>query len=75
MANSSGKHELTRTFAATAGEATLVVEVRDPRTNALLARALDGRIAGQSRLALRNSVTNRSDVRRMFEALGAVERR
>lgn len=60
----------TRTFAATAGEATLVVEVRDPRTNALLARALDGRIAGQSRLALRNSVTNRSDFRRMFEAWG-----
>lgn len=60
----------TRTFAATAGEATLVVEVRDARTNALIARALDGRIAGQSRLALRNSVTNRSDFRRMFETWG-----
>lgn len=57
----------SRTFASTAGEATLVVEVRDSRTNALLARALDGRIAGQSRLALRNSVTNRSDFRRVAE--------
>lgn len=65
----------SRTFAQDAGEATLVLEVRDSRTNALLARALDRRIAGGSRPFLRNSVTNRADFRRLFElwARSAVE--
>lgn len=57
----------SRTFAQEAGEATLMVEVRDSQTNALLGRAVDRRIAGDTSAFLRNSVTNRSDFRRLFQ--------
>jgi hypothetical protein len=57
----------SRTFSETAGEATLILEVRDSTSNALLGRALDRRIAGNTRMAMRNSVTNRSDFRRVFQ--------
>jgi hypothetical protein len=50
------------------GEAMLVLDVLDSRSNALLARALDRRIISSSQVSLRNSVTNRSDFRRMFES-------
>lgn len=51
------------TFASEAGQATLVVEVRDSVTGAILGRALDRRLAGDTSSALRNSVTNRADFR------------
>jgi hypothetical protein len=57
----------SRIWAATAGEATLVMEVRDPRSNALLARALDRRIARGTSQMMRTSVSNRADFRRVFE--------
>jgi hypothetical protein len=53
----------TRSFSDEAGEATLVVEVRDSISGALLGRAIDRRIAGDNGALLRNSVTNRSDFR------------
>jgi hypothetical protein len=57
----------SRTFAETAGEATLILEARDSTSNALLGRALDRRIAGRTRTSLRNSVTNRADFQRVFQ--------
>jgi hypothetical protein len=57
----------SRTFAETAGEATLILEVRNSSDNALLGRALDRRIAGNTRMAMRNSVTNRSDFQRVAQ--------
>jgi hypothetical protein len=55
----------SRTFAETAGEATLILEARDSKSGALLGRALDRRIAGRARTELRNSVTNRRDFERV----------
>jgi hypothetical protein len=55
----------TTSFAREAGSATVVVEVRDSTSNALLGRAVDSRTAGDNLAYRRNSVTNRSD----FEAL------
>jgi hypothetical protein len=56
----------SRTWSRSVGEATLFVEARDSQTNALLGRALDRRAMGDSRLTLRNSVTNRSDFQALF---------
>lgn len=49
-----------------AGEATLVVEARDSSTGALLGRALDRRLAGDTRPYLRDSVTNKADFKILF---------
>jgi hypothetical protein len=57
----------TRNFAPDAGAATLVVEARDSQTGALLGRALDRQIAGDSMPYLRNSMTNREDFSLMFD--------
>lgn len=57
----------SRTFSREAGSATLVVEVRDSTTGALLGTAVDTREIGDSMSYLRNSVTNRSDFRQAFE--------
>jgi hypothetical protein len=57
----------TTTWARDSGEATLVVDVLDSRSHALLARALDRRIVSSSSVALQNSVSNRSEFRTMFE--------
>jgi hypothetical protein len=56
----------SRTWSRSVGEATLFVEARDSQTGALLGRALDRRSMGDSRLTLRNSVTNRSDFQQLF---------
>ena len=53
----------SRSYAGEAGDATLVVEVRDSVTGALLGRAVDRRLAGDTSMLMRNSVTNRSDFR------------
>jgi hypothetical protein len=55
------------TFSEEAGEATLVIEVRDSLTNALMGRALDRRIAGDTGTYLRNSVTNWGDFHDLFK--------
>jgi hypothetical protein len=60
----------SRTFAREAGEATLVVEARDSQTHALLGRAVDRRIAGNTQTMMRNSVTNQSDFSRLFRSWG-----
>ncbi|HEY1927841.1 MAG TPA: DUF3313 family protein [Caulobacteraceae bacterium] len=57
----------SRTWSRSAGEATLVVEARDSETGALLGRALDRRAPSESRMYLRNSVTNRADFQAMFD--------
>jgi GTP:adenosylcobinamide-phosphate guanylyltransferase len=62
---SSGR---SRTYTANAGEATLVVEVRDSRTGALLARVVDRRETMNSPTPqLANRVSNTSDFRLLFK--------
>jgi hypothetical protein len=53
----------SRNFSDSAGQATLVIEVRDSVTGAILGRAIDQAIAGDNSAAWRNSVTNRADFR------------
>jgi hypothetical protein len=54
-------------FSDEAGHATLVVEVRDSTTGAILGRAVDGRVAGDNSVALRTSVSNRGDFRDLVQ--------
>lgn len=56
---------ISRSYVATdtAGQAMLVVEVRDSDTNALLGRAVDGKLAGDNTHGWRTSMTNRADFR------------
>ena len=57
-----------RTYSASweAGEATLVVEARDSQSGALLGRALDRRVAGDTQPYLRNSTTNKANFKSLF---------
>lgn len=55
----------TRSFAQEAGQGTLVVEVRDSETRAVLARVIDNRVAGDTMVLMRNSVTNKADFRNL----------
>lgn len=58
----------SRTYTANAGEATLVMEVRDSMTGALLARVVDRRETMQGpTLQLATRVSNTSDFRRLFK--------
>jgi hypothetical protein len=57
----------SRTFSNEAGYATLVVEVRDSLTGALLGRAVDQGIAGDNTVGDRTSVSNRGDFRDLVE--------
>ena len=58
----------SRTYTANAGEATLVMEVRDSQTGALLARVVDRRETLQNPTPqLANRVTNTSDFRLLFK--------
>jgi hypothetical protein len=58
----------TRTYTANAGEATLVIEVRDSSTNALLGRVLDRRQTLDSgTMQMSSSVSNLSDFRSLFK--------
>jgi hypothetical protein len=59
------------------GEATLVLELRDSTSNAILARAVDRRAAetGTGRMLESNTVTNRSEVRRLGRAWARLVRR
>jgi hypothetical protein len=58
----------TRSYASEAGEASLVVEVRDSETGAMIGRAVDRRLAGENSILSRNQVTNRSDFRNLVQA-------
>ncbi len=49
------------TYGGEAGQASLVVELRDSETGALLARGVDRQLAGANFTQLRNQVTNRAD--------------
>jgi hypothetical protein len=54
-------------FSDEAGEATLFVEARDSMTGALLGRAIDQKIVGDTMTAWRTSASNRSDFRYQVE--------
>ena len=54
-------------LAGEAGYATLFVEARDSMTGALLGRAIDQGIAGDSAAAWRTASSNRADFRKMAE--------
>jgi hypothetical protein len=58
----------SRTYSREAGEATLILEARDSTSGALLGRAVDARLAGDTGPYMRNSVTNRSDFSRLFKS-------
>jgi hypothetical protein len=58
----------SRTFAASAGQATLYLELLDGVSGELLMRVMDVEEAGDYGLTeIRNSVTNRSDASRMLK--------
>ncbi len=57
----------SHTFSDSAGQASLVVEVRDSLTGAILGRAVDSKIAGDNSVAWRTSVSNRGDFRVLVE--------
>ena len=58
----------SRTYSREAGYATLVVEVSDSVSGAIMGRAVDNRVAGDTSSARsRSSVTNRSDFRIMAQ--------
>ena len=54
-------------FSPEAGRATLFVEARDSVTGALLGRAVDQRIVGDTMTAWRTSASNRADFRYQVE--------
>lgn len=54
-------------FSPEAGQATLFVEARDSVTGALLGRAVDQRIVGDTMTAWRTSASNRADFRYQVE--------
>ena len=56
----------SRTFSEEAGAGTLVIEVRDSVTNALLGRAIERRIAGDNGPWVRSRASNRADFDRLF---------
>jgi hypothetical protein len=56
----------SRTYGGDAGSAAVVLEVRDSESGALLGRAVDGRVAGDTGPYLRNRVTNQAAFRTMF---------
>lgn len=57
------------------GEATLVLEVRDSQTNTIFARAIDRRAAERTgEMMESNTVTNRTEVRRLGRRWGQVLR-
>lgn len=61
--NSVGR---SRSYSVQAGGATLILEVRDSLTGALMGRAVDSRAAGDNMPALRTSVSNRADFSQLF---------
>ena len=62
----------SRIFLSSVGEATLVLELRDSETNAILARSIDRRAAEQvgGTMQESNRVTNAAEVRRLIRFWG-----
>lgn len=56
------------TYTTQAGEATLVIEVRDSTTNLLLGRVLDRRETQRSTMQMTTRVTNVAEFRTLFKA-------
>ena len=57
----------SRSYSVQAGAATLIVEVRDSLSGAVLGRAIDSRAAGDEFAQMRTSVSNRADFSRLFK--------
>ena len=57
----------SHSFSDEAGAATLVVEVKDSLTGAVLGRAIDQAIVGDNTVAWRTRVSNRADFREVVE--------
>lgn len=63
----------TTTYTTEAGEATLILEVRDSRTNALLGRVVDRRETRSSMgLQQTSRVTNQADFRMLFQQWASI---
>ena len=58
---------MSRAYSVEAGAATLIVEVRDSLSGAVLGRAVDSRAAGDEFASMRTSVSNRADFSRLFK--------
>ena len=56
-----------RRYAPEAGQATLFLEARDSLSGALLGRVVDRKLAGDTAMWMRNSMTNRNDFKRLFK--------
>lgn len=63
--NSIGR---SRSYSVQAGAATLIIEVRDSLSGAVLGRAIDSRAAGDEFAQMRTSVSNRADFSRLFKS-------
>jgi hypothetical protein len=63
-----------RIFISSIGEATLFVEIVDPMSNTVLARAVDRRAGERIGGFESNQVTNRAEVRRLGRAWGRIVR-
>lgn len=62
----------TRTYTANAGEATLVIEMRDSMTGALLGRVLDRRETLDTGMQWANRVSNTADFRNLFRIWSSI---
>jgi hypothetical protein len=62
----------SRTYTANAGEATLVMELRDSLTGALLARVLDRRETLDTGMQWASRVSNTSDFRNLFRTWSSI---
>ena len=58
----------TRTYSSEAGQASMMIEVRDSMSGAVLARGIDSRDVGDAGFTVRRSrVSNRADFERVFK--------
>ena len=64
----------SRIFISSIGEATLVLEIVDPVSNTVLARAVDRRAGDRMGGMESNTVTNRAEVRRLGRRWGSILR-
>lgn len=63
----------SRSYTANAGEATMILELRDSQTNALLGRVLDRRETRDTvGMSAANTVTNTSDFRLLFKSWAGI---
>ena len=62
----------SRSFSVDAGEATMVLEVRDSMTGAVLGRVIDREVAGEQGPPRRTSVSNRADFEQLFKSWAGI---